>query len=291
MEKSKDVSKNKIPDISDLSTCEATQQMLAKARRDGVETHFDRAASMKACPIGADSACCKNCFMGPCRLNARDPYGKVGVCGANIDTIQARNFGRMVATGTACHNDHGMAMLDLFRDVVQGKNKDYKIKDVFKLEALAKEIGIETEDRSVQDIAMDVYHELEKTYTQVEGEIPFAKRVPPKTLETWRKHNIVPRGAMREIMEMMSRTHIGMDQDYTNIIQQISRTALVDGWGGSMVATEISDILFGTPSPVSAETASAIASAAARTAGSTGSDNASDRATPKIAAWAVASPK
>jgi len=253
MDNSKNVSKKKTPDISDLTACEATAQMLAKARRDGVETHFDRAAGMKACPIGADSACCKNCFMGPCRLNAKDPYGKVGVCGANIDTIQARNFARMVATGTACHNDHGMAMLDLFRDVVQGKNKDYQIKDVFKLEALAKELGIETEDRSVQDIAMDLYHELEKTYTQVEGEIPFAKRVPPKTLETWRKHNIVPRGAMREIMEMMSRTHIGMDQDYTNIIQQISRTALVDGWGGSMVATEISDILFGTPSPVSVE--------------------------------------
>ena len=58
---------------------------------------------------------------------------------------------------------------------------------------------------------------------------------------------------MREIMEMMSRTHIGMDQDYTNIIQQISRTALVDGWGGSMVATEISDILYGTPSPVAVQ--------------------------------------
>ena len=240
-------------EIKDISTCEATQQMLAKARRDGIETQFDRAANMKACPIGADSACCKHCFMGPCRLNAKDPYGKVGVCGANIDTIQARNFGRMVATGTACHNDHGMAMLDLFRDVVQGKNTDYKIKDEIKLNALAQEVGIETEGRSTKEIALDLYHELEKTYTQVEGEIPFAKRVPPKTLETWRKHKIVPRGAMREIMEMMSRTHIGMDQDYTNIIQQISRTALVDGWGGSMVATEISDILFGTPSPVSVE--------------------------------------
>ena len=240
-------------EIKDFTTCEATRQMLEKARRDGVETHFDRAANMKACPIGADSACCKNCFMGPCRMNPKDPYGKVGVCGANIDTIQARNFGRMVATGTACHNDHGMAMLDIFRDVVQGKIKDYRIKDVGKLESVAQSIGIETEGRSVQDIAMDLYHELEKTYTQVEGEMPFAKRVPPKTLEMWRKHGIVPRGAMREIMEMMSRTHIGMDQDYTNIIKQICRTSLADGWGGSMVATEISDILFGTPSPVSVE--------------------------------------
>ena len=240
-------------EIKDVTTCEATRQMLIKARLDGVETHFDRAVNMKACPIGADSACCKNCFMGPCRMNTKDPYGKVGVCGATIDTIQARNFGRMVATGSACHNDHGMAMLDIFRDVVQGKIKDYRIKDVGKLESISKEIGIETEGRSVQDIAMDLYHELEKTYTQVEGEIPFAKRVPPKTLEMWRKHGIVPRGAMREIMEMMSRTHIGMDQDPQNLIKQISRTALADGWGGSMVATEISDILFGTPSPVSVE--------------------------------------
>ena len=100
---------------------------------------------------------------------------------------------------------------------------------------------------------MDLYKELERTYTQVEGEIPFAKRVPEKTLETWRKLGIVPRGAMREIMELMHRTHMGVDQDYENITKQISRTALADGWGGSMVATEISDILFGTPSPVSVE--------------------------------------
>ncbi len=54
---------------------------------------------------------------------------------------------------------------------------------------------------------------------------------------------------MREIMELMHRTHMGVDQDYNNIVKQCSRTALADGWGGSMVATEISDILFGTPSP------------------------------------------
>ena len=99
------------------------------------------------------------------------------------------------------------------------------------------------------DVAKDLYEELERTYTQVEGEIPFAKRVPAKTLETWRKHGIVPRGAMREIMEIMHRTHMGVDQDYENIVKQCSRTALADGWGGSMVATEISDILFGTPTP------------------------------------------
>ncbi len=243
---------SKLSDPKDCTLCDSTAQMIAKARRDGVVLNFDRAAEMKPCPIGADSACCKHCFMGPCRLNARDPYGKVGICGATIDTIMARNFARAVAAGSAAHTDHGMAMLELFRDVVNGKIKDYEIKDTFKLEAVAKSIGIETEGRSVKEIATDLYTELERTYTQVDGEIPFVQRVPPATLEMWRKHGIVPRGAMREVMEMMHRSCMGVDQDYENITKQASRTALSDGWGGSMVSTEISDILFGTPSPIEA---------------------------------------
>jgi carbon-monoxide dehydrogenase catalytic subunit len=259
MEKEKEQKEQKVakaknePDIKDLTLCEATAQMLARTRRDGVETAWDRAANMKACPIGAQSACCKHCAMGPCRLNSKDPYAKVGICGATIDTIQSRNFARMVAAGGSAHTDHGMVMLDVFRDVVNGNIKDYTIKDPLKLEEVAKSIGIEVEGRELKDIAKDLYEELERTYTQVDGEIPFAQRVPEKTLETWRKHGIVPRGAMREIMELMHRTHMGVDQDYENLTKQCSRTALADGWGGSMVATEISDILFGTPTPVRTE--------------------------------------
>jgi anaerobic carbon-monoxide dehydrogenase catalytic subunit len=237
----------------EVTTCETTQQMLAKAKRDGVETAFDRAAAMKPCPIGEKSACCKNCFMGPCRLNSNDPYGKVGVCGATIDTIQSRNFGRMVATGTASHTDHGMDMLKLFKGVVDGTIKDYEIVDTEKLLDVAQELGVKIEDRSQHDIAKDLCVELERTYIQLEGEIPFVKRAPAKTQEMWRENGCVPRGAMREIMEMMNRTHMGMDQDYSNIIKQINRTALADGWGGSMVATEIGDMLFGTPKPIQGE--------------------------------------
>ncbi|MDZ7832694.1 MAG: anaerobic carbon-monoxide dehydrogenase catalytic subunit [Desulfobacterales bacterium] len=256
-DKSRDAGKEKkekkVLDLKDVTICDATAQMLDKARKDGVETAFDRAASMKACPIGADSACCKHCSMGPCRLNAKDPYSKVGVCGATIDTIMARNFGRMVASGAAAHTDHGMSMLDVFREVVSGKITDYKVKDTIKLEAVARSVGIEVEGKDPEEIARELYEELERTYTQVDGEIPFMKRVPAKTLETWRKLGIVPRGAMREIMELMHRTHMGVDQHYENITRQCSRTALSDGWGGSMVATEISDILFGTPVPVAAD--------------------------------------
>ncbi|MGC9963808.1 MAG: anaerobic carbon-monoxide dehydrogenase catalytic subunit [Syntrophobacteraceae bacterium] len=236
-------------DLREVTSCQATLQMLKKLEEDGHDSVFHRAADMKPCPIGSEGACCKHCFMGPCRLNIKDPYAKTGICGATIDTIAARNFARAVAAGGAAHTDHGMVMLDVFREVVNGKISHFKIQDEAKLRNVAESIGIRTDKRSVKEIATDLYKELERTYTQVEGEIPFAKRVPPKTLEQWRKAGVVPRGAMREIMELMHRTHMGVDQDYNNIVKQCSRTALADGWGGSMVATEISDILFGTPEP------------------------------------------
>jgi anaerobic carbon-monoxide dehydrogenase catalytic subunit len=65
----------------------------------------------------------------------------VGVCGATIDTIMARNFGRMVAAGTAAHTDHEMGMLELFREVINGNIKEYSIRDPRKLEAVAESIG------------------------------------------------------------------------------------------------------------------------------------------------------
>ena len=243
----------KLPDVSELTICDSTGAMLEQARKDGVELSMDRAVTMKACPIGADSACCKHCAMGPCRIVGKDPYEKVGICGADIDTIQARNFARMVVAGSAAHTDHGMGMVDLLREVVEGKNTAYEIKDTVKLHSVAESVGVETSGREDLDIARDLCDELVKTYTQVDGEIPFAKRVPEKTLDIWRQLGIVPRGSMREIMEMMHRTHMGVDQDHVNIMNQASRVALSDGWGGSMVATEISDIMFGSPTPTVGE--------------------------------------
>ena len=76
--------------------------MIDLTRKEGIETVFDRAATMKPCPIGADGSCCKNCSMGPCRLPL--PKGGIegedtrkGICGATPNTIAARNFIRMIA--------------------------------------------------------------------------------------------------------------------------------------------------------------------------------------------------
>ncbi|HHW14906.1 MAG TPA: carbon monoxide dehydrogenase, partial [Firmicutes bacterium] len=90
-------------------------------------------------------------------------------------------------------------------------------------------------------------------FTRQTGELTYVSRAPQKRQEVWRAAGVVPRGVDREISEMMHRTTVGTDQEAEHILDQALRVALGSGWGGSMLATDLSDILFGTPSPLPAE--------------------------------------
>ncbi len=236
----------------------ASISMINKAAADGVVTAFERAEMMKPCPIGSVGSCCKNCGMGPCRVPL--PKGKEetpeeekkrrGVCGASVETIAARNFIRMIAGGAAAHSDHGRGVAELFLAVARGKAPGYEIRDEQKLLQVALDWGIEIGDRSNQEIAVEIGKKALDEFGKQEGEILFLSRAPLKRQELWRKLGVAPRGIDREIVEIMHRTHMGVDQDYKNLLKQGVRAALADGWGGSMIATELQDILFGTPAPV-----------------------------------------
>ena len=68
-------------------------EMIDKAAEDGVETIWDRAALQKArCGFGEQGLCCKNCYMGPCRINPKGKEPRTGICGATAEVIVARNF-------------------------------------------------------------------------------------------------------------------------------------------------------------------------------------------------------
>jgi len=239
----------------------ASLELIDKACADAVNLAFDRAEQMKPCPIGAVGSCCKNCSMGPCRVplgkgkeeTPEDKKKRRGVCGATAETIAARNFIRMVAGGAAAHSDHGRGVAELFIAAAKGEAPGYKIRDEQKLLALALEWGIEIGDRSNEEIAVDIGEKALAEFGRQEGEILFAKRAPLKRQELWRQQGVMPRGIDREIVEIMHRTHMGVDQDYDNLLRQGVRASLADGWGGSMIATELQDILFGTPAPVLSE--------------------------------------
>ncbi len=236
----------------------ASQQMIDKACEAKISLVFDRAQEMKPCPIGAVGSCCRNCSMGPCRVplpkgkeeTPEDKKKRRGVCGATSETIAARNFCRMIASGTAAHSDHARAVAELLIAAAEGKATGYEVKDEQKLLKLALEWGIEIGNRTNNEIAIDVGKKALSQFGQQEGELLFIKRAPLKRQEIWRKLGVVPRSIDREVVEMMHRTHTGVDQDYHNLMKQGVRTSLADGWGGSMIATELQDIIFGTPSPV-----------------------------------------
>jgi carbon-monoxide dehydrogenase catalytic subunit len=237
-----------------LSIHDDAQQMIDRAREEGIETVWDRLRAQEPqcgyCQLGLS---CRNCAMGPCRI---DPFGEgpqKGVCGADADVIVARNLGRAIAAGSSSHSDHGRDILEVFSALAHGETSGYRVTDEAKLRRIAEEIGIATEGRGVNEVAIDLADELTANYGTAKGSLSFVERVPALRREKWAGLGITPRGIDRENVEMMHRTHMGVDNDYANLLLHGLRTALADGWGGSMIATELSDIMFGTPTPVISE--------------------------------------
>ncbi len=226
------------------------QLLLKKAERDQVETVWDRyAAQQPNCGYCEMGLSCRICIMGPCRI---DPFGdgpQRGVCGADADIMVARNLGRMIAAGAASHSDHGRDLVEVLGEVAHGRAPGYQIRDVEKLKRLAAEFGVTADGKSPEQIAGELSDAMSEEYGTRKKELTLLKRAPSKRQEQWKKIGVTPRGIDRETSEMMHRTHMGVDNDWVSLLLHGMRNALSDGWGGSMIATDVSDILFGTPKP------------------------------------------
>lgn len=224
-----------------------TIELLNICAAEGISTVFDRAEALKACPIGSTAACCHSCFMGPCRLTGKT---EVGLCGATRATVAARDYARAVAGGAAAHSDHGRDMALTLLAACEGHAPDYRVKDVPKLKALARDLGISTEGKEINEIGKEVALKALENFGSTKSELDLLKRAPPKRQKIWKDLGIAPRGIDREVVEILHRTTMGVDQDAEHIMNHAMRASLSDGWGGSMLGTDISDILFGTPAPV-----------------------------------------
>ena len=236
-----------------LTNCTASQKMIAKTVREDVQTVFNRVQGRKPCLYGTGGTCCRICYMGPCRVTEGGAGHSTGICGATADTISARNFCRMIAAGTAAHSDHAREVVFAFLAAARGEAPGFEIRDEEKLRAVAQDLGIEAKDKKKNRLAEEVGLKLLAEFGQQTGELSFIRRAPAKRQEVWQRLGVVPRGIDREVVEMMHRTSVGVDQEYSHLLLQGMRTALADGWGGSMIATELQDILFGTPVPIRAK--------------------------------------
>lgn len=225
--------------------------MLAKAEHDGIETAWDRLkAQQPQCGYCEMGLSCRNCVMGPCRI---DPFGEgpqKGVCGADADIIVARNLCRSIAAGAASHSDHGRDLVEVLAKIAEGKAGGYSIKSPEKLRSVAAEYGIPVDGKDDLKLAGELADAMQEDYGTRKSCLTLVSRAPEKRRKIWEKLGITPRGVDRETSESLHRTHMGVDNDWQSLLLQSMRNALADGWGGSMIATEVSDILFGIPTPV-----------------------------------------
>ncbi|MFH1594272.1 MAG: anaerobic carbon-monoxide dehydrogenase catalytic subunit [Candidatus Omnitrophota bacterium] len=220
----------------------------------GLETIWDRYDAQEPhCGFGLLGLCCKTCNLGPCRI---DPFGEgpqAGTCGATADTISARNLARHVAAGSSCHSDHGREIAHTLHLYGQGKAPSYEIRSEKKLKVVAGEYGITIDGKTNEEIARELGERMLEDFGSQAKAPTLLARAPKKQQKIWDERRIVPHGIDRPVVETMARTNIGVDTDYKNIILGSMKAALADGWGGSMIATEASDILFGAPQAIRAK--------------------------------------
>ena len=227
----------------------ATERLLETGAKVGADSWQMRVKNQTPhCKFGESGACCRICSMGPCRITAKAPRG---ICGCDIHGIVGRNYLKFTAGGAATHSDHGREICHtLYESAADG---NYKVKDPEKLIRIAKEWDIETEGKDIYDLAHEVAEVGLMEYGKPFGTQRFLKRAPQHTQEIWEREEIAPRAIDREVATSLHMTHMGCSSKPEALIRQALRAGLCDGWGGSMMGTEFSDILFGTPKEMDTE--------------------------------------
>lgn len=228
----------------------ATIKAIDHAEESGIETVWERyEAQLPQCGFGESGLCCKNCMQGPCRISPFEDGPKKGVCGATADMMVSRGISRAVAGGTASHGGHAKHMAHTLLKAAMGEAPDYPIRDEVKLRSVAGRLGIETGNRDANEIAADVAKMALKDFSEKESPVSWAATtVTNGRIETFLRHGVVPTGIDSSIAESMHMTTYGVDSDPVNTLLGAVKCALAD-YSACHMATDIADILFGTPSP------------------------------------------
>ena len=224
----------------------ATAALLENGVKVGADSWQQRAKNQTPhCGFGEAGTCCRICSMGPCRITPKAPRG---ICGCDVHGIVGRNYLRFTAGGSATHSDHGREIMHTLYQTREDGN--YQVKDPDKLRRIANEWGVETEGKDIYDLAHEMAEIGLLEYGKPFGVQRFLKRAPEHTQELWNKAGIEPRAIDREVSQSLHMTHMGCSSMPEALIRQSLRAGLSDGWGGSMMGTEFSDVMFGTPKPI-----------------------------------------
>jgi carbon-monoxide dehydrogenase catalytic subunit len=228
-----------------------TNLAIENAKALGLSTVWDRyEAQLPQCGFGETGLCCRNCMQGPCRISPFEDGPQRGVCGADADVMVARGLMRAVAAGTASHGGHAKHMAHTLLMVAKGQTGDYRITDTEKLKAVAERIGVEVNGASIEDIARGVALKALEEFSEKDSPLIWAgTTITQGRIERFSKLGVIPTGIDSVVSESMHRSTYGVDADPVNLLLGTIKCALAD-YASCHLATDLADILFGTPSPV-----------------------------------------
>ena len=207
--------------IRKLSINNDARAMLVRARQEG---HRDRMGPARgpgtAVRLLLDGRQLPELLDGTVPRRSRSAKGpQKGVCGADADIIVARNLGRTIAAGRirplgpwprhprGVHGPGRTARPPATRFAAKTSSWPSPPNGVSR-----------RTDRPVQDVARDLADAMMEDFGSRKEEIGFLDRVPEVRRKLWSDLGITPRGIDRENVEMLHRTHMGVDNDYVNTL-------------------------------------------------------------------------
>lgn len=224
-------------------TCKSADGQLEEYIRTlPMETSHHRVESQDTkCGFGLQGVCCRLCSNGPCRITPEAPRG---ICGADADTIVARNFLRAVAAGSGCYIHVVENTAKNVRDIARSKGE---IKGVNALNRLAEMLDIHEEDlylraEKVAQAVLDDLHRPEYENMELVRKMSYAPRY-----ETWKRLGILPGGAKAEVFKGVVKTSTNLNSDPMDMLKDCLKLGISTGIYGLVLTNLLNDIVLGEP--------------------------------------------
>ena len=209
--------------------------------------------SQPQCPFGVGGSCCRICYMGPCRVSDTAHGMDRGICGATPGTVAARNLYREIASGAASHADHAREVAEILGEIAEGDLSAYALQDVDKLRRIADELGLDSEGEP-KTVASRVAEAAIEDFQQGGETLNWLDRMPDEQRDHLAAQGIEPLpSADMEVARAMHRTTQGNDADPAHLLTGALEAGLADGYAGLTMGTDLQDVIFGTPEPVTTE--------------------------------------
>ena len=207
-----------------------------------VETAHHRAGDDPVrCGFGLQGVCCRLCANGPCRITPKTPKG---ICGADADTMVARNLLRAVAAGSGCYIH---IVENTARNLLAIGKSGAAIKSPAALERVASLFGVggatphEKAVKVAEAVLNDLYlprHEKMRL-TEKMGYAPrYAK---------WKELGILPGGAKSEVFDGVVKSSTNLNSDPVDMLLHCLTLGISTGLYGLTMTNLLNDIMLGEP--------------------------------------------